>query len=74
MPETQEIVINTGPIIAIVAALGNLSVLQIYQRVWVPLEVCQEIQAGGALQQAVLCSSHWWSSTPRTGCRRAHSP
>ena len=30
MPETQEIVINTSPIIALVAATGNLSVLQIY--------------------------------------------
>jgi len=31
MPETQEIVINTSPIIAIVAALGDLRVLQIYR-------------------------------------------
>ena len=53
MPDTQEVVINTSPIIAIVAALGNLRVLQIYQRVWVPFEVGQEILAGGAAQFAL---------------------
>ena len=46
MPETQEIVINTGPMIAIVAALGGLDVLKIYRRVCVPLEVCGEITTG----------------------------
>jgi len=61
MPETQEIVINTSPIIAMVAALGDLRVLQIYQRVWVPLEVCQEISAGGAAQFALaeFEAAHW---------------
>ena len=38
MPETQDIVINTSPVIALVAALGDLSVLQMYRNVWVPLE------------------------------------
>ena len=37
MPETQEIVINTSPIIALVAALGDLRVLQIYRRVLIKL-------------------------------------
>jgi predicted nucleic acid-binding protein len=46
MPETQEIVINTGPIIAIVAALGGLDVLKMYKRVCVPFEVCSEVTAG----------------------------
>lgn len=61
MPETQEIVINTSPIIAIVAALGDLRVLQIYRRVWVPFEVCQEISAGGAVQFALgeFEAAHW---------------
>jgi predicted nucleic acid-binding protein len=53
MPRTKDIVINTAPIIAIVAALGDLRILQIYRRVWVPFEVCQEILAGGAAQFAV---------------------
>lgn len=49
MPEPKEIVINTGPIIAIVAALGNLKVLSsLYRRVWVPLEVSNEILANNA--------------------------
>lgn len=61
MPRTQEIVINTGPILAIVAALGDLRVLQIYQGVWVPFEVCEEISAGGAAQFAVaeFEAAHW---------------
>jgi predicted nucleic acid-binding protein len=61
MPETQEIVINTSPIIAMVAALGDLRVLQIYRRVWVPFEVCQEISAGGAAQFALaeFEAAHW---------------
>jgi hypothetical protein len=53
MPETQEIVINTGPIIALVAAMGDLSVLTIYRKVWAPLEVGLEIGAGGAAQFAL---------------------
>jgi len=54
MPEVKEIVINTGPIIAIVAALGDLSVLQsLYNRVLVPFEVCREVGAGGTSGFAV---------------------
>jgi predicted nucleic acid-binding protein len=61
MPEAREIVINTGPIIALVAALGDLSVLQRYHRVWVPFEVSSEIKAGGANQFAVAEyeATHW---------------
>jgi predicted nucleic acid-binding protein len=48
MPDKREIVINTGPIIALVAALGDLSLLRsLYQRLLVPYEVCQEILVGG---------------------------
>lgn len=44
MPETREIVINTGPLIALTAALGDLRVLEhLYARVVVPFEVAQEI-------------------------------
>jgi predicted nucleic acid-binding protein len=54
MPESKDLVINTGPIITLVAALGELSVLKsLYQRVVVPFEVCREILAGGHSQFAV---------------------
>lgn len=47
MPNTKTIVINTGPTIALVAAVGDLSLLELlYDRVLVPFEVCQEILAG----------------------------
>ncbi len=39
MPKADELVINTGPLIALTAALGDLRVLKIYSRVWVPYEV-----------------------------------
>lgn len=67
MPETQEIVINTSPLIAMVAALGDLHVLQIYRRVWVPFEVCQEISAGGAAQFALaeFGAAHWLQKCTR---------
>lgn len=48
MPETTRLVINTGPIIALVAALGDLRILKsLYRQVLVPFEVTQEILAGG---------------------------
>jgi predicted nucleic acid-binding protein len=49
MPETKELVINTTPLLALIAAAASLDMLPLlYRRVWVPWEVCQEIQAGGA--------------------------
>jgi predicted nucleic acid-binding protein len=49
MPETKELVINTGPLLALIGGIGDLSLLeQVYKRVVVPFEVCQEIEAGGA--------------------------
>ena len=48
MPETSALVINTGPILALVAALGDLKVLQRhYQHVVVPCEVCDELLRSG---------------------------
>ena len=44
----REIVINTGPLIALVAATDSLAVLSaLYGKVWVPHEVYCEIKAGG---------------------------
>lgn len=49
MPDPRAVVINTGPLLALIAALGDLRLLQaMYRRVLVPLEVCEEIGAGGA--------------------------
>jgi predicted nucleic acid-binding protein len=48
MPDQSVLVINTGPLIALVAAVGDLTVLQqLYRRVVVPREVCLEILAAG---------------------------
>ncbi len=48
MHDTNEIVINTSPLIALVAALGDLEILQeLYQNVFVTFEVSEEIHAGG---------------------------
>lgn len=49
MPDTKEIVINTTPILSLIAATGTLDMLPLlYSRVWVPWEVCREIHVGGA--------------------------
>lgn len=68
MPEIDEIVINTSPIVALVAATGDLHVLRRYRRVCVPLEVCREVAAGGAGQFALIefQQANWLhkSSTP----------
>lgn len=40
MLKTTQIVINTSPLIALVAALGDLQVLNLYTEVLVPFEVC----------------------------------
>lgn len=49
MPDkVKKIVINTGPIIALVAALGDLNILEkLYNQVIVSYEVAREILAGG---------------------------
>lgn len=48
MPKTTEIVINTGPLITLVAATGDLQILNLlYHRVLVPFEVSQEMTQGG---------------------------
>lgn len=48
MPDSKQIVINTSPLLALSAALGDLSLLKfLYSQVFVPFEVCQEIEKGG---------------------------
>ena len=49
MPDPKELVINTTPILALIAAAGSLDMLPLlYRRVWVPWEVCLEIRVGGS--------------------------
>ena len=47
MPDTDALVINTSPMLALIAASGDLRLLQMYSQVYVPFEVCQEILSGG---------------------------
>lgn len=48
MPEPSRLVINTGPLIALVAATDELSVLEsLYDEAIVPFEVCREMRARG---------------------------
>ncbi len=49
----RTLVINTSPIIALIAALGDLQVLKMYERVLVPVEVHHELLAGGAVNFAL---------------------
>jgi predicted nucleic acid-binding protein len=54
MPKTERIVINTSPLIALVAANGDLNILCfLYKEVLVPFEVCQEILTGGSSNFAI---------------------
>ena len=52
MPARRDLVINTSPVLALVAA-GHLGVLrELFTRVIVPYEVVREIEAGGLTQFA----------------------
>jgi predicted nucleic acid-binding protein len=54
MPSINQIVINTSPLIALVAAMGDLNILEsLYTDVLVPLEVYEEILIGGTTGLAV---------------------
>lgn len=63
MPSPERIVINTGPILALVAAFGELHVLRtLYHKVLVPYEVCKEIMAAGRSGFAIkeFDDASWW--------------
>ncbi|UCH95686.1 MAG: DUF3368 domain-containing protein [Candidatus Aminicenantes bacterium] len=54
MPKRKRIVINTGPVLALVAAWGELETLrELYDQVIVPYEVSQEILTGGPAEFGV---------------------
>ena len=68
MPETSRIVTNTGPLLALIAATENLSILRsLYERVLVPREVADEIHAGGTAGFGVkqFDEAHWLSVHPK---------
>jgi predicted nucleic acid-binding protein len=49
MPDRRDIVIDTGSLIALIAALGSLNILRLlYSRVLIPPEVAREILADNA--------------------------
>lgn len=60
MPE-RTVVINTTPLIALVAADGLEALPLLYQRVIVPLEVAEEIRAGGkdGFGVAEIAAARW---------------
>jgi len=48
MPDKGALVVNTGPLLALTAATGDLKLLEsFYARVIVPSEVCLELRQGG---------------------------
>lgn len=54
MHKPRRIVINTGPILALVSALGDLEILKVlYEEAYIPLEVCNEIMKGGTTGFAI---------------------
>lgn len=58
----RTLVTNTTPLIALTAATGNLDVLKLlFSRVIVPLEVAEEIRAGGTTEFGVdvFEHAHW---------------
>ena len=54
MPDPKDLVINTGPLISLVAATGDLEILRgRYTRIVVPAEVSAELLIGGPTGFAV---------------------
>jgi predicted nucleic acid-binding protein len=47
MPDSSRIVVNTGPILALLACDRLWVLRKLYDQVWAPHEVCEEITAGG---------------------------
>ena len=54
MPEKKQIVINTGPILALIAGVGTLDVFkELYSKIIIPIEVCNEILTGSPVKFGV---------------------
>jgi predicted nucleic acid-binding protein len=71
MPERREMVINTGPLIALIAALGSLDVLRrLYSRVVVPYEVAHEILIANATKYGAkeFEQAAWLTRVNRAQC------
>ena len=52
MPARREVVINTGPVLALAAAAHLELLRELFGKIIVPHEVVQEIEAGGRTQFA----------------------
>jgi len=68
MPDAKRIVINTSPLIALVAAMGDFAVLQrLYVEVLVPYEVSQEILVDNASRFAAaeFDAAKWLTKQPQ---------
>jgi predicted nucleic acid-binding protein len=70
MPDVvRSVVINTTPLIALAVGVGNLDILRVlFDRVVVPLEVCEEIHAigSGAPGVAAFDRADWLERLPVT--------
>lgn len=69
MPSPQRIVINTSPLLALIAAWGKLDRLQpLYTEVLVPFEVEQEILQGGTSNFGVtkFQTANWLAKQPQS--------
>jgi predicted nucleic acid-binding protein len=77
MPAQRDLVINTGPVLALTAA-GHFEILrELFARVVVPYEVVQEIEAGGRTQFAAKSSAPrpgWISASPLLPFPRFSNP
>lgn len=68
MPSPERLVINTSPLLACIAGCGSLAPLEgLYGELLVPMEVTEEIQAGGSQGFGVveLAAARWlrrWSA------------
>lgn len=66
MPEKSEIVINTSPLIALIAGLGNLEILRhVFTTVYVPCEVIEEIciKSNRKFGADVINNDNWLKKT-----------
>lgn len=63
MPSPEKVVVNTGPLIALCAGMGDLEILrQLYREVFVPVEVEQEIavlRQSQFVQPVFLAAKQW---------------
>ncbi len=68
MPSPDRLVINTSPLLALIAGCGSLTPFEgLYRELVVPREVADEIESGGAAAFAVaeFCAASWLRRWPQ---------